>query len=172
MRPVDRAQDVSIETMGRLAEFWGFTRTQGRVYGALFLSQKAMTQKDICEKLGISAANVSMSLNGLLRWGAVKKVYEKGSRQLHYEAEPEIRRIIRNVLGGRERNELAEANETFQDAKSLLKDEKKKRKLTPEEEFVDERIQHLESVVRISNKLLELLLGEGRVDVKAELGER
>jgi DNA-binding transcriptional regulator GbsR (MarR family) len=172
MRPVDRAQDLSIETMGRLAEFWGFTRTQGRLYGALFLSQKPMTQKDIVEKLGISAANVSMSLNGLLRWGAVHKVYEKGSRQVHYTAEPEIRKIIRSVLGGRERQELTEAVDTFQEAKSLLKDERKRHKLTGEEEFVDERIQHLESVVRISTKMLELLLGEGRVDVKAELGER
>lgn len=172
MRAVDRAQDLSVETMGRLAEFWGFTRTQGRVYGALFLSKQPMTQKDLCERLGISAANVSMSLNGLLRWGAVHKVYEKGSRQLHYEAEPEIRKIIKSVLGGRERQELGEAVDTFQEAKSLLRDERKRRKLTTEEEFVNERIEHLENVARLSNKLLELLLGDGKLDVKAELGER
>jgi DNA-binding transcriptional regulator GbsR (MarR family) len=172
MRAVDRAQDLTIETMGRLAEFWGFTRTQGRVYGALFLSRAPMTQKDICERVGISAANVSMSLNGLLRWGAVHKVYEKGSRQLHYAAEPEIRKIIKSVLGGREKQELHEAVDVFQEAKSLLKDERRRRKLSAEEEFVDERIEHLESVVRVSNKLLELLLGDGKIDLHAELGDR
>ena len=35
---------------------------------------------------------VSMSLNGLLRWGAIRKVYEKGSRKVRYEAEPELRK--------------------------------------------------------------------------------
>lgn len=166
------AQDMSIEAMGRLAEFWGFTRTMGRVYGALFLSSSPMTQQDIVERLGVSAANVSMSLNGLIRWGAVHKVYEKGSRKLHYAAEPELRKIIRNVLGTREQRELEDAVRRFREASDVLKQARgKKRKLTEHEAFVEERIQHLETVVRISNKLLELLLGDGRVDVKAELGE-
>lgn len=166
------AQDMSIEAMGRLAEFWGFTRTMGRVYGALFLSSSPMTQQDIVERLGISAANVSMSLNGLIRWGAVHKVYEKGSRKLHYTAEPELRKIIRNVLGTREQRELEDAVRRFREANDVLKQARgKKRKLSEHETFVEERIQHLETVVRISNKLLELLLGDGRVDVKAELGE-
>ncbi len=170
--PLAEAEDLSIETMGRLAEFWGFTRTMGRVYGALFLTASALTQQDIVERLGVSAANVSMSLNGLIRWGAVHKVYEKGSRKLHYTAEPEIRKIIRNVLGAREQRELEDAVSRFRDANDLLKKARgKKRKLSDREGFVEERIQHLETVLRISNKLLDLLLGDGKVDVRAELGE-
>jgi DNA-binding transcriptional regulator GbsR (MarR family) len=113
-----------------------------------------------------------MSLTGLLRWGAVRKSYGKGSRKLHYEAEPELRKIIRNVLGGREQQELKEAVQTFAEAIDVVKHERARRTLSPDEEFVRERIQHLEAVVRTSNKLLELLLGEGRVDVRRELGER
>ncbi|MCP4503176.1 MAG: hypothetical protein GY822_24835 [Deltaproteobacteria bacterium] len=169
--PLDLAQDLSIETMGRLAEFWGFTRTMGRVYGALFLSPNALTQTDLVERLGISAANVSMSLAGLMRWGAVHKVYEKGSRKLNYTAEPEIRKIITSVLGGREKIELKEATETFRDAAKLIQRAQKGRGEEPSEEFVRVRIEHLESAVRISNKLLELLLGSGTVDVNAELSE-
>jgi DNA-binding transcriptional regulator GbsR (MarR family) len=170
---LEQAQDLSIETMGRLAEFWGFTRTMGRVYGALFLSPRPMTQTDIVERLGVSAANVSMSINGLMRWGAVHKVYEKGSRKLHYTAEPELRKIVRNVLGTREQRELDDATGRFSEAIEVLKDGRPRAKmLTGDERFVQERIQHLETVVRLSNKLLELLLGDGRVDVKAELGER
>lgn len=171
--PLEEAEDLAIETMGRLAEFWGFTRTMGRVYGALFLSSRPITQTDIVQRLGVSAANVSMSLNGLIRWGAVHKVFQKGSRKLHYEAEPELRKIIRNVLGTREQRELEDAVRRFRDANELLKKSrgKRRRKRSEHENFVQERIQHLESVVSISNKLLELLLGEGRVDVKEELGE-
>jgi DNA-binding transcriptional regulator GbsR (MarR family) len=170
--PLEEAEDLAIETMGRLAEFWGFTRTMGRVYGALFLSETPLTQGDVVERLGVSAANVSMSLNGLMRWGAVHKIYEKGSRKLHYTAEPEIRKIVTNVLGTRERRELDDAIGRFNESNELLKRSRgRRRKLSTHEAFVQERVQHLESAVRISNKLLELLLGEGRVDVKEQLDE-
>jgi DNA-binding transcriptional regulator GbsR (MarR family) len=155
-----------------MAEFWGFTRTQGRVFCMLFLSPKALTQADLAQTLDVSAANVSMSLSGLLRWGAIRKVYEKGSRKVRYEAEPELRKIIRSILGGREQQELDEAAESFNEAVDVVRRERQRRQLTPEEEFVRERIQHLESVVRTSNRILALLLGDGRVDVKRELGER
>lgn len=171
-RALDRATDLSIETMGRMAEFWGFTRTQGRVFCSLFLSPRALTQAELAEALDVSAANVSTSLNGLLRWGAIRKVYEKGSRKVRYEAEPELRRIIRSVLGSREQQELKEAVESFSEAVDVVRRERQHRHLTREEEFVRERIQHLESVVRTSNRILALLLGDGRVDVKRELGER
>ena len=158
--------------MGRIAEFWGFTRTQGRVFCLLFLSPKPMTQAELAERLDVSAANVSMSLNGLLRWGAVHKVYEKGSRKVLYEAEPELRKIIRSVLGGREQQELQDAVEVFSEAVDVVKSERTLRSLTADEEFVRERIQHLESVTRTSARILSLLLGDGLVDVKRELGER
>lgn len=172
---IDQAVDLSIETMGRLAEFWGFTRTMGRVYGALFLSPRPMTQTDLVERLGVSAANVSMSINGLIRWGAVHKVYEKGSRKLQYVAEPELRKIVRNVLGAREQRELSEALETFHEAVEVLKDGRprgRKTKMSEDASFVEDRVLHLEMVARMSNKMLDLLLGDGRLDVKAELGER
>jgi len=171
-RTIERATDISIETMGRMAEFWGFTRTQGRVFCMLFLSPRPVTQAELADHLDVSPANVSMSLTGLLRWGAIRKVYEKGSRKVRYEAEPELRKIIRSVLGGREQNELHEAVESFSEAIDVVRRERQHRQLTPDEEFVRERIQHLESVVRTSNRILALLLGDGRVDVKKELGER
>ena len=129
-----------------------------------------MTQADIVERLGVSAANVSMSLKGLIRWGAVHKVYEKGSRKLHYSAEAEIRTIIRNVLGGREQRELLEAEGALQEALETLGSYRgAKGELDEDTKFTLDRVGHLESSVRLSNKLLKLLLGEGRVDVNAEL---
>jgi DNA-binding transcriptional regulator GbsR (MarR family) len=166
------AQDICIETAGRLAEFWGFTRTMGRVYCALYLSPVALSQPDLVERLGVSAANVSMSLKGLMRWGGVHKVYERGTRKALYEAEGEIRTIIRNVLGGREQRELVDAQSRLREATALVRTHMKGPGASREKpKLVLERIEHLEATVRMSNRLLELLLGEGRVDVKRELGE-
>lgn len=169
---VARAADITIETMGRMAEFWGFTRTQGRVFCSLYLAPHPLTQADLAAALDVSAANVSMSLSGLLRWGAIRKVYGKGSRKVRYEAEPELRKVVRSVLGGREQQELEEALESFSEAMDVVRRERQQRSLTPDEEFVRERIHHLETVARTSTKILALLLGDGRVDVRRELGER
>lgn len=166
------AQDICIETAGRMAEFWGFTRTMGRVWCALFLSPVALSQPDLVERLGVSAANVSMSLKGLMRWGGVHKVYERGTRKALYEAEPEVRTIIKNVLGGREQRELVDAESRLREATELVRAHAKGPGAGREKpKVVLERIEHLEATVRVSNRLLELLLGEGRVDVRRELGE-
>lgn len=165
------AQDICIEVGGRAAEFWGFTRTMGRVYCALFLSPAAMTQAELVQRLGISAANVSMSLKGLLRWGAVHKTYGKGSRKLHYQAEPELRRVIQNILGGREQRELKEATRHLKDAIEIIRT-RKSEALSEDERVVVERIEHLETAARVSNRLLDLLLGEGRLDVNAAIEQQ
>jgi DNA-binding transcriptional regulator GbsR (MarR family) len=167
--PLEKSRDQSVETVGRVAEFWGFTRTQGRVFGLLFLSARPLTQAELVVRLDVSAANISMSLSGLLRWGAVHKVYEKGARTVLYEAEPELRKIIRSVLGGREQQELQDAVEKFTDAMQRLGGGKP---ATEEERFLRDRLEHLENVARTSHRILGLLLGDGRVDVKRELGER
>ena len=75
-------------------------------------------------------------------------------------------------LGGREQQELVEAVESFAEAVDVVKRERTRRQLSADEEFVRERIQHLQSVVQTSNRILALLLGDGRVDVRRELGER
>lgn len=166
---LEHAHDVCIETMGRMAEFWGFTRTMGRVFGFLFLSPRAVTQQELVEALGVSTANVSMSLKGLSRWGAVHKTYEKGDRKAHYAAETEIRKIVRNVIGGRERRTLSEAFESFTEALAVFRKAARAGGLSDDERHMLERIEHLESVLRVSNRLLEMLLRFGRVDVEKEL---
>lgn len=164
------ATDICIETSGRLAEFWGFTRTMGRVFCVLFLSPRALSQSEIVERLGVSAANVSMSLKGLEQWRAVHKVYERGERRARYSAEPELRTIVRNVFEGRERRELQDAIAKVSEALALARPEPG-RPSTGEAGFVIERMAHLEWVGSTSNKLLALLVGEGVVDVAAELAK-
>lgn len=164
------AQDMCIEVAGRAAEFWGFTRTMGRVYCALFLSPSSMTQADLVQRLGISAANVSMSLKGLLRWGAVHRTFESGGRKMLYTAEPELRTVVRNIIGGREQSTLQRATADLKEALELVQTQKRSGVVpTPDEDVVIERIQHLESAARLSNRLIGMLLGHGRVDVHAEL---
>ena len=38
------ARDLAIDACGRIAEFWGFTRTMGRAFGLLYLSREPLPQ--------------------------------------------------------------------------------------------------------------------------------
>jgi DNA-binding transcriptional regulator GbsR (MarR family) len=50
------ARDLAIDACGRIAQFWGFTRTMGRAFGLLYLSREPLPQSEIQSRLGISAA--------------------------------------------------------------------------------------------------------------------
>ena len=59
------ARDLAIDACGRIAEFWGFTRTMGRAFGLLYLSREPLAQSELQERLGISAGSASMTLAAL-----------------------------------------------------------------------------------------------------------
>ena len=71
---LDQARALAIDACGRIAQFWGFTRTMGRAFGLLYLSRDPLPQAEIQARLGISAGSASMTLAALGRWGVVHKI--------------------------------------------------------------------------------------------------
>src|SRR5215467_7146802 len=108
------ARDLAIDVCGRIAEFWGFTRTMGRTFGLLYLSREPLPQTEIQKRLGISAGSASMTLAALGRWGVVHRVWVRGQRREHYEAETDFWKMIAGVLNERERREIAAAVEAVE----------------------------------------------------------
>ena len=53
---------------------------------------------DMVKRLNISKGNVSVHINILKSWGAVRKVWVKGSRKNYYTADPDIWKIVSNRL--------------------------------------------------------------------------
>ncbi len=98
--PLARAQAEIAEIFGNIAAFWGFTRTQGRIYGLLFLSPEPLGHKELQTRLGISAGSASMTLSSLVHWGVVRR-----SGRL-YEAETDMWKVITGVFRRRERDQV------------------------------------------------------------------
>ncbi|MBN2361541.1 MAG: hypothetical protein JXR83_18965 [Deltaproteobacteria bacterium] len=169
LQAIESARLVAVEVLGQLAEFWGFTRTMGRVFGLLYLSPEPLSQAEISESLSISAASVSLSLNALMRWGAVRKSVGARGRKVRYEAETEFRKFVTSVLASRERQQLEDGLDAVAHAVDKLQRLRSQRGELDEGGalFVLERLQHLESVYRMSYQLLQLLLRTGRIDVEA-----
>jgi DNA-binding transcriptional regulator GbsR (MarR family) len=98
-----------LDGLGQLADYFGYNRVMGKMYGALLLSPEPMSLDDMMNHLDISKASVSMNMRTLENLGIVREVWVRGDRRKFYEAEPDFWKILTNVLGSRELREVNQA---------------------------------------------------------------
>ena len=170
---LSEARDLAIDACGRIAEFWGFTRTMGRTFGLLYVSREPLAQVEIQARLSVSAGSASMTLAALGRWGVVHKVWVRGQRREHYQAETDFWKMISGVLNERERREIAAAVEVLARAEASARAAAQTTGRTPaagrrarsESDFVLERVARLADICRIGETMLDMLLGQLTLDV-------
>ncbi len=156
------------DVVGRLIEFWGFKRNMGRVWAVLYLSLEPLSAEDLKMSLQLSSGAVSMTLNELLRWGVVRRVWIQGERRDFFSAEVQLWKMISRVLSEREKTEIAATIEVFEEA---LRDLSKLRSSGDEKtraraELQHGRIQQLLEVARLGHVLLDTLLATAKVDAE------
>lgn len=100
-----------LDGLGQLADYFGFSKVMGQIYGALLLSSKPLCLDDLVEELDISKASASVNIRGLENVGMVRQVWVRGSsgRRKFYEAETDLWQIITNILKGREMRDVERA---------------------------------------------------------------
>src|SRR3569833_4713214 len=161
-----QARRRGIETCGRIAAFWGFTRTMGRIFGLLYLSPQPLPRAEIQRSLQISAGSASMTLKALLRWGVVHRVRVAGKRADHYAAETDFWKMISRVLDERERQEIAAAVSTVEAAKRDVAAARRDSSGDADDaSFVSERLARLHDVCLLGQTMLDMLLGQLKLDV-------
>jgi DNA-binding transcriptional regulator GbsR (MarR family) len=94
---VATAQLELADLFGDIAEFWGFTRTQGRIFGLVLACREPIGQREIRERLDISAGSASMTLGNLLRWDVLHRT------DVGYTAQTDLWKLITGVMRRRER---------------------------------------------------------------------
>jgi DNA-binding transcriptional regulator GbsR (MarR family) len=167
------AQDQAIATCGRIAQFWGFTRTMGRTFGLLYVAPAPLTQAEVQRRLRISAGNASMTLTALVRWGVVLKVAVRGDRREHYRAETDFWKMISAVLNERERREIRAAVAAMTRAEAAAREAKRAfrggkggpRDLQAEAEHTARRLAGLREICSVGETMLDMLLGQLSLDV-------
>jgi DNA-binding transcriptional regulator GbsR (MarR family) len=152
------------DSIGRLIEFWGFKRNMGRLWSILYLSDRPLSAPEIQEKLQLSSGAVSMTLNELMRWGVVKKVWLQGERRDHYAAEGNFWKMISRVFNERERVEVLDAIDAMQDAIEFLERKAKDPEAQARAKFQQERVRELLDLARLGKQLLDALVKEAKVD--------
>ena len=160
--PVTQAELEVADTVGRLMEFWGFKRPMGRMWTLLYLSPSPLGAAELGEQLKMSAGAVSMTLNELLKWGAVKKSWRPGERRDFYEAETSIGRLVQRVLRERELALVRGFGEALEAAQRALPDERGTKPAALA--FKRERLTELRRLARLGETLLTSLVAGKTVD--------
>jgi DNA-binding transcriptional regulator GbsR (MarR family) len=161
-----RARRRGIDTCGRIAAFWGFTRTMGRIFGLLYLSPVPLARSEIQRRLAISVGSASMTVAALQRWGVVHRVRVRGARAAHYAAETDFWKMISRVLDERERHEIAAAVGVVEKAKrDVAAVRRTGSRHQADAAFVADRLDRLHDICLLGQTMLDMLLGQLKLDV-------
>ncbi len=158
--PVTQAELEVADTIGRLMEFWGFKRPMGRMWTLLYLSPSPLGAAELGEQLKMSAGAVSMTLNELLKWGAVKKTWRPGERRDFYEAETGIGKLVQRVLRERELELVRQFGDALGNAEAALPKSGDGSAL----DFKRTRMHELQRLSKLGETLLTALVAGKMVD--------
>ncbi len=95
-------EDLALEAVGTVIEFWGFKRNQGRVWALLYLRGEALSAAEIQRALALSKGATSVLVRELEHWGVLRRVRRPGDRTWRFEAEQDLMAMVRRVLQSRE----------------------------------------------------------------------
>jgi HTH-type transcriptional regulator, glycine betaine synthesis regulator len=145
------------DAVGALMESWGFKRNMGRLWTVLYLENRPLPAAEIGERLSLSSGAVSMLLNEMQEWGAIKKSWVPGERKEYFEAETSIWKMVSRVFRERELQWIRTALEAFEEGQ---------RELGASEpgSVVATRVAGLADLTRVTAQLLEAALQGESVD--------
>ncbi len=114
---LDSVHESMLDGLGQLADYLGFSKVMGQMYGAMLMSDRPLCLDDLVERLDISKANASMNMHTLESMGMVRQVWVRGSsgRRKFYAAETDFWQIITNILKGREMRDVDRAIGVMED---------------------------------------------------------
>lgn len=156
--------DSMLEGLGHLADYFGYNKVMGQLYGALLLSPQPLSLDDLVEQLGKSKASVSMNMRTLENMGIVREVWVRETRKKYYEAETDFWKIITSVLGSRELRDIDRALSVLENNIAQLRhtmptmDSDKKVLAT----YFIERIDQISDLFRFARLVLTSILEYGR----------
>jgi DNA-binding transcriptional regulator GbsR (MarR family) len=105
-----KAQDIFLDRVNQICNKFGLNNIMAQLYAILYLSNKPLSLDNMVERLKISKGSVSTNIRALERYGAVKKVWVRGSRRDYYEADTDISNVIKQRVKSIIHNRLFEIN--------------------------------------------------------------
>jgi DNA-binding transcriptional regulator GbsR (MarR family) len=117
-------------TVGQFMEYWGFKKIHGRIWTHLYLSNKPLDSIELMARLRVSKGLMSLAIRELLSFDVIITDHVGRHGTTFYIANPDLIRVISNVLNSREKKLLAEAEYAAESLQKLNEDLFKKHDLS------------------------------------------
>ena len=83
-----------IETVTNFGRKFGLNHALPQIYALLYWEGEPLSLEKISKELGMSKGNVSINIRKLEEWGAVRKVWKKGSNRHYYVANTNLTQFL------------------------------------------------------------------------------
>ena len=93
-----KAQDILLDRINQICKKFGLNNIMAQLYAILYLNNEVLSLDDMVERLKISKGSASVNIRALESYGAVRRVWVKGSRKDYYQADTDIVRVIMDRL--------------------------------------------------------------------------
>lgn len=87
---LEQGENLVIESISETMDLYGITPSVGRLYGILYFSDKPLSLDEMSQKTGMSKPSMCTGVHALVDISMVQKVWRKGVRKDHYEAEKDF----------------------------------------------------------------------------------
>lgn len=149
-------QDLFLDKINLFCKKFGLNNIMAQLYATLYFSSGPMSLDDMVKQLGISKASASVNIRVLERYGAVKRVWVKGSRKDFYESEADIAKVIVNRATSMGQKRLSELNDLItvsSNALGLIEDQDEKESVV----VFRERLGKLKDLYEKAQAIFDLL---------------
>lgn len=156
-------ENLAVDAVGNVIDFWQFKRNHGRVWGLLYLRNKPHSAQELQDALGLSKGAVSMLTRELEQWGVIDRVRTPGDATWKFIAETNLMRMIGRVLAEREGAMVSRVRADLDEAESIAK-----RSNVPSDVLA--RIGRMRTLASIVDRALGAFLQTSKIDVGGFVG--
>ena len=151
------AQDIFLGKVNQICSKFGLNNIMAQLYALLYLSKHPLSLDDMAERLKISKGSASINIRAVERYGAVRRVWVKGSRKDYYEAETDIVKVIMDRITSMAQRRISEIDEMLKSSYKILNSVNSSNK--EEEEAINvfkERLDKLKELHSQAQSLFDL----------------
>ena len=155
---VETVRQAFVQLWGSMGAFWGIAPTTARVYSWLLSRAEPADADDIMHGLEMSRGAVSMACRDLREWHLIFPEKAPGSRRVTYRPATDLEKVIRNIVEIRKRREWDPILESLREWIPRLEADS-----SPEAATFRERLESLESLIALTDSLVNVFLKGGLV---------
>ncbi|MBK06530.1 MAG: hypothetical protein CL920_16795 [Deltaproteobacteria bacterium] len=108
------------QAFAEVFEAFGFKANHGRIWGVLFACTTPLSQRELMRLSGLSSGLISQSLAELGRYGMVKPLEVEDRRELLYQLEDNMAKVVSSILSRREERVISRLIERMKEIKLEL----------------------------------------------------